>query len=161
MSPATPTTKASENFLRRCVNEWTEGDWELRKSRVRDPNAHTYGKWAVYEPYAERWLTNGFSLDFEEAEEFFLRALAASVTNDFQLTLGELEDELAPKDVYGWLIDTLPLDHEYATRLLAIIAEESPDDDADDDDDDATSLLAAINEAMAGESPDDDADDDE
>lgn len=130
-----PTTKAQENFLRRCINQWSDERrevWELRKSRVRNPDAHSYGKYAVYDCENERWLTNGFSLDFDEAEEFFIRAVAEEVTDGFELTLGELEDQIAPKDVFGWLLDNKPLDRNYATAVMAVIEEESPGGDEPD-----------------------------
>ena len=66
-------TKAQENFLRGCLNEM---DCELRKSRARNPNAQTYGKYGIYDREGNRWLTRGFVLTFEEAEDSFIRMVA-------------------------------------------------------------------------------------
>ena len=123
-------TKAQENFLRGCLNEM---DCELRKSRARNPNAQTYGKYGIYDREGNRWLTRGFVLTFEEAEDSFIRMVAERATDfgdgPFTMTLGEIEDEVAPQDPFDWLWDTYPLSGEYATRVLALIAEEAPDDE--------------------------------
>ncbi len=67
MTPSTTQEKVRENRLRRMA---ARQGLSIQKSRVRDPRALDYGKWAVQDTTGKRGL--GFELPNIDAVELFL-----------------------------------------------------------------------------------------